>query len=329
MLLEQETKPIFGISVLETLTVGMYTNPLDALRELVQNSVDAIWDAQRAGILTEAEARIEITIDLEKRRIIVRDNGTGIRAADAVAFLSNVGHSTKSLGDNIGFRGIGRLHGIAYCERVEFRTSAIDEEVMTEVCFDAKELRELMSPAMRSDERAEDILYASTYLSTKKENAQSHFFEATLNNVTLEVPQLLDFAEIQDYLSQVGPVNFDTPFIWAPKIKKWARDHSVDIPSVPVFIKSGGAKERYVYKPYRTRYKPLRDTRDDAKVPDIEIDDIAFFPTESPVESGFWIWYSKSNLLGQIGDRNAAGLRLRKHNMSIGGAARIEDLLKA
>src|SRR5207248_1861431 len=44
-------------------------------------------------------------------------------------------------------------------------------------------------------------------------------------------------------------------------------------------------------------------------------------------DAGFWVWYSKGNLLGQIGDRDAAGLRLRTHNMSVGGTARIEELI--
>jgi molecular chaperone HtpG len=329
MMAEQEAKPIFGISVLETLTTGMYTNPLDALRELVQNSVDSIRDTLRQGLITEAEARIDIVIDPEARRITVRDNGTGIPSTEARARLTNVGQSQKSLEENIGFRGIGRLHGIAYCEKLSFRTSAYGEAVATEVQFDAKGLRLLMSPSMRREERAEDILYASTDVTTGKESPEAHFFEATLNNVTPEVPSLLDFAEIQSYLSQVAPVDFDTGFIWGPKIKKWARDHGLDLPSIPVVIMCGGSKERYVYKPYRSSYKPLRDTREETKKAErIEIDDIDFFPKDDPIGRGFWIWYSKGNLLGQIGDRSAAGLRLRKHNMSIGAAARIEELLK-
>ena len=282
----------------------------------------------RSGVLKEAEARIEISIDTERNQIVVRDNGVGIPASTARAHLSNVGHSTKTLDNNIGFRGIGRLHGIAYCDNVIFRTSYAGEAIATEVRFNARDLRELMAPMMRRDDRAEDILYACTYVSTPDESKESHYFEATLSNVSAEVPQLLSFTEIQDYLSQVAPVDFDTPFGWGPKIKSWAKEQQLNINSVPIIIRSGGAKERYIYKPYKMRYKPLRDKSDGSKAPDIEIDDVAFYPTDGSTERGFWIWYSKSNLIGQIGDKSAAGLRLRKHNMCVGGTARLDELLK-
>ncbi|PJA48010.1 MAG: hypothetical protein CO171_08370, partial [Syntrophobacterales bacterium CG_4_9_14_3_um_filter_49_8] len=52
--------PRIGAFVLETLTTGMYTNPLDTLREYVQNSFDAIREAERSGLLSNGAGRIEI-----------------------------------------------------------------------------------------------------------------------------------------------------------------------------------------------------------------------------------------------------------------------------
>ena len=323
----QEARPIFGVSVLETLTVGMYTNPLDCIRELVQNSFDSIRSAVKVGQISAKEGRIDIVLDDSRRSISVRDNGTGIPSENARARLSNVGQSLKSLEDDIGFRGIGRLHGIAYCDRLVFKTSVAGEAVASVVTFDAKGLRALMSPVERRNDTAEEILYACTDLATEPELADEHYFEATLIDVSGQVAQLLDFDEVYGYLSQVAPVDFDTAFYYATKVRKWAQNHGVEVPHASVRLKST-KKERFVFKPYKTSYKPLRDTKTEDKESErIEVTDVAFYPEDGPHCNGVWIWYSKGNLLGQIGDRNASGIRLRKQNMSVGGASRIEELI--
>jgi molecular chaperone HtpG len=47
----KDHEPIFGKNVIETLSEGMYDNPLFLYREYVQNSADAIDAAVEAGVL--------------------------------------------------------------------------------------------------------------------------------------------------------------------------------------------------------------------------------------------------------------------------------------
>ena len=58
--------PIFGKNVLETLSEGMYDNPLFLFREYVQNAADAIDAAEKNGVLEEGAGEIVVTIDPEK-----------------------------------------------------------------------------------------------------------------------------------------------------------------------------------------------------------------------------------------------------------------------
>ena len=136
-------RPIIGSFVLETLTLGMYGEPRHTLREYVQNSFDAIRAAERTKLLS-VRGRVEIVVEAE--RLIIRDNGVGVPSEQAWATLTSVGASKKDRQRDAGFRGIGRLAGMAYCDELIFRTTFADETVLTTVRFDCKKLLAAMSP---------------------------------------------------------------------------------------------------------------------------------------------------------------------------------------
>ena len=112
------SEPIAGKFLLEILTKGMYSNPMHVYREYIQNSSDSIDKAIEAGVLQAAEAEIHIFIDDKERNIVIRDNGLGILLDIAKIKLMNVGASDKDGITERGFRGIGRLGGLAYAEKV-------------------------------------------------------------------------------------------------------------------------------------------------------------------------------------------------------------------
>ena len=114
--------PFVGAHVLESITAGMYDNPLMAYREYVQNSSDAIDQAIAEGRLEPDQGRIDIQIDGEKRCITIEDNGTGVSSQEAFDLLGDLGASPKDGTSERGFRGIGRLGGLGYCECIRFET---------------------------------------------------------------------------------------------------------------------------------------------------------------------------------------------------------------
>ncbi len=109
---------ILGAHILEILTRGMYEDPRTIFREYVQNSCDAIDAAMKKGILQAGEGRINIWLDDDTRTITISDNGTGIRSSDFRRIMGSVADSDKRNNENRGFRGIGRLCGMAYCKTV-------------------------------------------------------------------------------------------------------------------------------------------------------------------------------------------------------------------
>ena len=76
--------PKIGAFVLETLTTGMYTNPLDSIREYIQNAYDSILAAEQFKLLNRNEGIIEISIDPESKNLSIKDNGTGLSSSDVI-----------------------------------------------------------------------------------------------------------------------------------------------------------------------------------------------------------------------------------------------------
>lgn len=137
-------EPVAGKFLLEILTRGMYSNPMHVYREYIQNSTDAIDKAVKMGIISKSEAVIHIQIDSAKREITIRDNGCGICAGKVNEILLSIGHSNKDVSIERGFRGIGRLAGLAYAETVQFITSANGELTKSIMTCDCKKMQQLL-----------------------------------------------------------------------------------------------------------------------------------------------------------------------------------------
>jgi len=95
---------IVGKDILEVLSNAMYVDPLAIYREYIQNAADAIDEARRTSVFsTKKTGTVEIEIDIEKRTVIIRDNGTGISAADFESRLTSFGASVSVVQIRVAF----------------------------------------------------------------------------------------------------------------------------------------------------------------------------------------------------------------------------------
>ncbi|UXN57538.1 hypothetical protein [Phyllobacterium zundukense] len=69
-----------------------------------------------------------------------------MRAEQAWNTLTSIGASKKDRQRDAGFRGIGRLAGMAYCDKVIFRTTFPGETALTVIEFDCAQLLKAMKP---------------------------------------------------------------------------------------------------------------------------------------------------------------------------------------
>lgn len=96
-----------GGEILSILTKGIYRDPLDTLREYIQNAIDA----------KTKSVELSITSDV----VSIRDYGEGMTRAVAENAI-RLGISEKSATRDVGFRGIGIYSAFHVCDRLEIHT---------------------------------------------------------------------------------------------------------------------------------------------------------------------------------------------------------------
>ena len=147
----ENNKTLIGKDVIESLTFAMYDDPRFIYREYIQNSADQINKALELGLIDNiSECEIWIDINKKERKITIEDNATGIPQNDINRILKNIAQSTKKRGEDKGFRGIGRLGGLAYCEKLIFWTSYKGEDKASVMIWDADKLRKIIAVQNRN-----------------------------------------------------------------------------------------------------------------------------------------------------------------------------------
>lgn len=231
---------VIGKDILELLSSAMYTDPLTIYREYIQNSADAI-QARRAVRGMSEPGRVDIHIDHDARSVRITDNGTGIPVEEAPRRLLAIGGSHKRGTDARGFRGIGRLAGLAYCRQLTFRTRAEGDSDIVELSWDCMRLRAALRALGQSDDLpgvVDDIVTITTRSAEPVE--ASHFLEVELSDIVRHHRRdaLLNDELIADYLSEVAPVPFSEDFPFAAAIKDHLSEHAT-FPNLDIRINGG------------------------------------------------------------------------------------------
>lgn len=308
-------KAHFGAFVLETLTLGMYGESRNAIREYIQNGFDSLRQAVADGLVGEADAKIEITLDTEQQRLSIRDNGGGLRTENAVSVLASVGASNKDYRRNAGFRGIGRLAGIVFCDRLTFTAKATGQTRRTVVTFDAKKLREKMAPHGTYEADAAETLESCVDARYEDDaNIDGHFFEVELLGFFNPPVEAENYDALKSFVSQVSPLPYRPDFSHKQVILEQARLENFDLEWVRLFVRNGEGNFEELFKPYGVDVGVKN-----GRVP-ITIDFVV-----SP-RGKWWGWIGRKRVSGAIKDVQSKGIRVRVRNIQIDGTDIIRDI---
>ena len=315
------TDYVFGANILENLTIGMYQDSKVIYREYIQNSCDQIDKAIKDGILKPEEGTIEIWSDYEERTIIIEDNATGISSVSFQRILGNIADSDKKIGEDKGFRGIGRLCGLAYCKDLVFKSSAKGEGIVSIMVCDANKMRNLIKENEAGKRHtANEVLHAINRFEQKKTtDIDSHFFRVELIDINPENTDLLDFQQVKDYLSFVAPVPYQNSFYYRTDIYNHTKNLGVRIDQYNITLNG-----EPIFKKYTTILKDTSGTK---------YDDIFGVHFKDFYHAGgelfAWMWIGLSKFQRAIPKNNQMrGLRLRKENIQIGGEDSLQKLFK-
>lgn len=312
-----------GKYTLESLTTGMYSDPKIVYREYIQNSVDSLENAVISGLIEKQSMRIDIIVNAEESYICIKDNGTGIAASEAQKTLMNVGSSKKRNSNNRGFRGIGRLGGMSYCDTLVFTTSAETESVKTIITFDCKKLRRLLIPGEYEDMSLSAVLEEITSVDVLPEKAEKHYLCVEMKGVN-GFSDLLDIDAAKSYISQVAPLPYQSRhFIYASQLKEYLSGNGYSVEEFPIFVGEDESDLEPVYKPNKSRFRSDR-----GKKTIDEIISMTYFDITIDGELFALGWYGNCGWYGFLSDKELSGFRVRKGNILIGDSKTMNVIFK-
>jgi hypothetical protein len=222
---------IVGKDIIELLTGAMYADPLTIYREYVQNAADAIQEARRQDLEFGQGPHVSIHLDHAERVVRIRDGGVGLSAEDFERRLTAFGASYKRGAALRGFRGVGRLSGLGYCQELIFRSRQHAKAKVLELRWDNRLLRERLRDANFKGTLGELVKEVASVSTLSGAEYPARFFEVELRKVIrIKNDLLMNEDEIRGYLSEVAPVPFASDFTFAPRIRKWLTEHGVAEP---------------------------------------------------------------------------------------------------
>jgi hypothetical protein len=308
---------VVGKDILELLANAMYVDPLTIYREYIQNAADSIDEARQTGLAMD-DPKIVITLDHANRTVRIRDNGESIPNSEFVKRITAIGASHKRGSNLRGFRGVGRLSGLGYCQELVFRGKAEGDSKIIEVVWNSRALKEKIRDLNYAGSLIDIIREIVTYTETPATDKAERFFEVELRKVgRLKNDLLMNEQAIRSYLSQVAPVPFHPDFSFGVEIQSFLTDRGIRPPirielndnAGPIFHR---ARNTIEFNPKTT------DTLRGIEFTEITGDD---------GELAAFGWIGDHAYMGAVPKRlGLAGIRLRAGNIQVGDETLLAQL---
>ena len=226
-----------GGALLDILSRGLYSDARDAIREYVQNGVDA-----------EATT---IYVTVSGPNVTVRDDGAGM-SRDELRKARRFGVSDKSPMRHVGYRGIGIYSAFGMCETLSILTRPLGSDDQFRLEFRFGEMRRLLERDRMAEERQQiglaGLLRDFTSFTDESYEGPSdeHFTLVTLQGLSQEYrAQLHDDGAFYNYLLTSLPVTFPSRS-YGPRVNGWLRRHARLNP-VRLILRVGTEDERGVH----------------------------------------------------------------------------------
>jgi hypothetical protein len=295
-----------GAEIISILTKGMYPDPCDALREYVQNGIDA--DAKN------------IEIKIRANSIVLEDDGYGMDEGTMKKAV-RIGISDKNPNIDVGFRGIGIYSSFHLCDSLHIYSRS-DKSNPHILSFDFKKMRyilqEQQSARLNGKLSGDQLMDLQSLLEKhiefkEIESAQFPKVGTRVEMVNLHpnfLKALTNFENVSEYLRQVVPLHFDKKnFKWAKviedKISGICKKYNAEFKLVNINLQVGTRIEQ-LFRPYR----------DDC------FDGEPIKPYFYEVKRGgnfFGVaWGCLNPLRKKIGDRDLRGFLIKKQGFAIG-----------
>lgn len=299
----QEPLSLSGASLLGLITTGIYDDPLSIYREYIQNAADAAESSDYAG-----KTSVAIAVDPAERYIRIRDDGPGLSRSEVYQNLLPIGRSDKRLGRDRGFRGVGRLVGLAFAKTISFTTRTIQDQSVTRVTWHRDRLPTLEPTDTPLEQAILDCVDVETLLPS---DYPEHFFDVELHDIAPHSSgALLNRDAVRNYIGEVCPVSMTDRFPFAEALSDIFEDHR---PPLTLDVTLEG-ESTPIQRPYDVAIRHSANRR--AEYTEYQVVRIGSIDGTCEAAAG---WIAHSTYLGAIPKRERIrGIRARMGNVQIG-----------
>ena len=287
---------------MDILSRGLYSDAKDALREYVQNGVDA-----------HAE---HVIITVDGSRTTIRDDGTGMDDK-SIRSVRRFGMSEKSPLESVGYRGIGIYSSFGICDQmvITSKKAGMDHTVGWEFAFG--DMRQVLENDKASSVRQSiglpHLLSQHTELFSEpySGNPDDHFTVVEMTGIGDEYrAQLSNTSDVNDYLLNTIPVAFPEEG-YGSIINKWLAQY-IGLNSIRVTLRVADESAFPVEPPIATNvYEP----------------DFQWIRSPEGVPIAF-LWHVMSNEGRQTGP-SLGGFLLKSKGFTLGNRAVLRPLWPA
>lgn len=307
-----------GAEIISIITKGMYPDPKDALREYIQNGVDA-------------HAK-KMSVKIRQESIVVEDDGIGMDF-DTLRKAIRIGISDKSPSKNVGFMGIGIYSSFHLCDKLTiFSRGSKDIPNKLEMDFGKMKLilDDQKDKRLKGEIQSEDLIDLQSILEdcitlTNDGELDSILYPTKGTRVELSKIEpefytaLSNFDEVSDYLRNVIPLKFnEKEFIYAKQIEDeitricTEKSQKFEIVNLTLQVNS---KIEELFRPYRN----IDFSKDSPPLKPI------FHNIESDGVFFGVAWGCLNSLRKKLDNKNLRGFILKKQGFSVGNR---ESLIK-
>src|SRR6185503_6483445 len=309
-----------GGEILSIITKGMYSDPKDALREYVQNGVDA------------GSQRIEIK--LRANILVVQDYGVGMTRG-TMRRAVRVGMSDKNPRLSVGFMGIGLYSSYHLCDKLTVY-SKVCEQTANQLIFDFKSMRLVLEAQKNKKIESEELNeetndevpllllledciefnsltdddYSIVGTRVEMSGVEENFFMS-----------LSKFEEVSEYLEKVIPLPFHPEFSYGKEIQDHINEvcekHGAAFKLINLNLDINGKKSD-LHRPYKdSDFLPSKPLKPNYKL----------LSSDSEFFGVAWGCLNSNNSI--ITNDKVRGFLLRKQGFSLGARNNLLSIFTA
>ncbi len=237
------------------LSTDLYPRKLEIVREYIQNASDALDAFAAIAGQLEDDVALQIKISIQGKSLLIWDSGIGMDEQE-IQKLKRIAYSEKKEGREAGYKGIGRLAGIAVAKKLIISSTSYGDPCLHKFEFRARAFQEDIDAARRQglQEPASAVINRHTAISDFPVDPDEHYTLVELRDIDDKYhPDLLNPDRLREYVGDIGPVGFSPEFNYGQRIADHLAKHVPDFSPKTIWLTTATGDRVQIFKPYSSQ----------------------------------------------------------------------------